>query len=511
MTSDAVGSNRVSSVVGYVIEKGDFQTVTPDLPQRIAIVGEANTANQSGLSLDPVVLTTSQQAGELYGFGSPLHISSRILLPVYGGGVDGIPVVAYPVAEASGATNEVLEIVVTGTPTANATHTVKINGRTGVDGSFYDFSLVTTDTVITAIAKIKDAVNGVLGSPVIATDDGVDTVTLTSKWKGVSAAQVNAVVLNNDADVGVTYAVTEATVGSGVESITPALTLFGSEWNTIVVNTWDLSNTTVLSAMETVNGKPDPTAPTGRYAGTVMKPFVAITGYTDATISNSTSITDARLNELTIATAPAPGSLGLSMEAAANMAVLQAVTSENTPHLDVLDLSYGDMPTADTSGDFDAYAERDAAVKLGLSTCVVEGGRYKIKDFVTTYHPIGEVPPQFRFVRNLMVDYNVRFGYYLLEEANVVGHVILANDDTPAASTEKVIKPRTWKSIVNGYADTLAQKALIADTDFMKDSIDVGLSTTNPDRLETTFSYKRSGVGRISATTATAGFNFGTL
>jgi hypothetical protein len=45
----------------------------------------------------------------------------------------------------------------------------------------------------------------------------------------------------------------------------------------------------------------------------------------------------------------------------------------------------------------------------------------------------------------------------------------------------------------------------------MKDSIEVAISTTNPDRLETFFRYKRSGVARISSTVAEAGFNFGTL
>jgi hypothetical protein len=45
----------------------------------------------------------------------------------------------------------------------------------------------------------------------------------------------------------------------------------------------------------------------------------------------------------------------------------------------------------------------------------------------------------------------------------------------------------------------------------MKDSILVGISATNPDRIETFFRYKRSGFVRIASTTAEAGFNFGTL
>ena len=68
--STAVGSERISKIVGYKITKGDFSNVTPNLPQRIAVLGEANTANQGALNLTPVQVISAQQAGELYGFGA---------------------------------------------------------------------------------------------------------------------------------------------------------------------------------------------------------------------------------------------------------------------------------------------------------------------------------------------------------------------------------------------------------------------------------------------------------
>ena len=41
---------------------------------------------------------------------------------------------------------------------------------------------------------------------------------------------------------------------------------------------------------------------------------------------------------------------------------------------------------------------------------------------------------------------------------------------------------------------------------FSKDSLQVQISTINPDRFETTFKYKRTGIARIESTDATAGF-----
>jgi hypothetical protein len=108
-----------------------------------------------------------------------------------------------------------------------------------------------------------------------------------------------------------------------------------------------------------------------------------------------------------------------------------------------------------------------------------------------------------------MIDLNVYFGYYLLEEINVIGKAIAADSDI--VSVSNVIKPKSSKQIVDAYAASLSNRALVVDPAFMQDSIVVNISTTNPDRLETFFRYKRSGFTRIASTTAEAGFNFGTL
>jgi hypothetical protein len=104
---------------------------------------------------------------------------------------------------------------------------------------------------------------------------------------------------------------------------------------------------------------------------------------------------------------------------------------------------------------------------------------------------------------------NVRYGYYLLEQDYVVDHAIASDDTTVSAS--KVVKPKTWKGVLFNYAESLSLRGLIVQPDFMQNSITVSISTTNPDRLETFFRYKRSGFTRIASTEAQAGFNFGSI
>lgn len=504
MSSNAVSLDRISRIVGYKITKGNFQESSPNLPQRIAVLCEANDANQASLILTPQQITSAQQAAQLFGDGSPAHVIARILFPFSGDGVGGIPVYVYPQAKAVGATYKVIKVQATGVATANTTHYLSIAGREGMDAQFYAINIVTGDTTATIASKIQDAVNKVYGCPVTALADSYEAI-LTSNWSGLTANAITVTVDTGLNAAGITYTTTYPQAGSGTPSIAAALALFANDWNTIVINSYATEATT-LTALEQFNGIADPTTPTGRYTGIIMKPFIAITG---STADDPSSITDLKLNEMTNAIAPAPGSSGLAMEAAANMALLFAIQAQDSPQLDVAGQSYPDMPTPTSIGSMADYATRDTIVKKGCSTVNLVAGTYQVQDFVTTYHPLGENPPQFKYCRNLNLDWNVRYGYYLLELINVVDHAIVNDDDTVVA--DKIIKPKIWKAVLDEYANDLSLRGLIVQPAFMQASITVSLSTSNPDRLETFFRYKRSGFTRIASTTAQAGFNFGTL
>jgi phage tail sheath gpL-like len=504
MASDAVGTERVSRVVGYKIKAGDFSTVSPNLPQRIVILGEANEANQTGLDVTAVQLSSAKQAGTKYGYGSPIYSVMRILKPFSGDGVGGIPIIAIAQVKAVGSAAKVLDITPTGTATGNGTHTIKLAGRTSIDGAFYDINILEGDGAPEISSKIADAINNILGAPMTATSSATKA-TATAKWAGLTSNDLSITIDTNGNSLGITYVVASVTSGSGTPSIAAALALFGNNWNTIVINTYG-TVTAIMSALEAFNGIPDPDVPTGRFAAIIMKPFIAITG---SVAEDPTTVTDGRLDDVTIAIAPAPLSKGLPMEAAANMTVLFARIAQDTPQLDVAGKAYPDMPTPTAIGVMSDYDTRDSFVKKGCSTVDLITGKYVVQDFVTTYHPIGENPPQFRYCRNLMLDFNVRFGYYLKEQTFVVDHVIANDDDIVSAA--KVIKPKDWKQILSSYYDDLVKRGMVVDAQFSLDSTLVNISTTNPDRLETFFRYKRSGVVRIASTTAEAGFNFGSV
>lgn len=502
--STAVSVNRISRVIGYELKKGNFLETTPNLPQRIVVLAEANTANQANVDpTTPVEVIDENQAGQLYGYGSPIHQIMRILRPKQGGGVGSVPTFIYAQEEAGAAVAAERTITVTGTATETVTHNIVVNGRKSIDGASYAISVVKDDTATEVAEKIVDAINGIPASPITASNVA-GVVTVVTKWAGETADELTVAVDNNSVAAGMSYAIASTVTGSGTASITDSLNDFGETWNTIVINSFNGSD--FLDELEAFNGRPSNKS--GRYQSNLWKPFIALFGNTDSTIAAIEAITDtsARKVELTNVLCPAPNSNGFSWEAAANVGALIGVQFQNSPNTDVSGKTYPDMPTATAIGDFTTYNGRDNLVKKGSSTVSLKNGAYEIQEIVTTYHPDGENPAQYRYTRILNIDWNAKYGEQLLVIENVIDKQIASDDAT--LSVQNFIKPKQWAAILSQYFEDLESRGLIVDAQFSIDSLQIATGSTNPDRLETFYKYKRSPYARVVSTTAEAGFAF---
>lgn len=502
--STAVSLDRVSAIVGYEIKAVLEGIAAGNLPQRIAVLAESNNANQSGLP-EKLNFTSAAEVAEIFGYGSPAYLVARILRPFSGDKLGGIPTLIYPAAEAAAATATVITIGITGTATKTTTHLLKINGRTSVDGQVYSFVVETGDGAAEISQKMADAANAILGCPgtgTVVTNDFV----LTSKWNGVSSAELNIEIDQQGEAAGITYTEDSKVNGAGVPSVSTALGLFGDDWNTLVINAIGADSNT-LDALEAFNGTPG--AGTGRYVATLFKPFTAFTGTVLSTLAGLSAITDARKNEVTNCLVPIPNSKAFTFEGAANAVFFYAKTAQDTPHTDPLGEIFNDVPGVDNAGDFADVSKRDQIVKVGCSTVKLNSELFELVDLVTTSHPDSE--PQtavlYRWVRDWVVNMNIRYKYLLLEQINVIGKTILADRSQSTASD--TISPVRWKSILFSLADQLEAEALIADAQFMKDSIQVQIGESNPNRFETTFRVQLTSTARVLSTTSVFTFNFG--
>ena len=505
--STAVGIERVSRTVGYQIKLGNFNPNTPYLPQRIALLGEANDAEKTTLDVTPYEFTSAKEVAEKYGYGSPLHIMARILRPVSGNPLGGIPTVAYPQASAVSAAAAVLKlgVAVATTVTENATHLLRINGRTNIDGNFYSYNVVKGQAVADVTTSIIDAVNNVLSAPVTASF-ATPNVELTTKFNS-AVAILDIDVEVNGKSAGIVYSEVSNTAGTGDADIAAALALFGEKWNTLVINPYGAGQFDVLEAF---NGVPDAASPTGRYTSTVFKPFTAFFGSLLSDKDDIVEITNftARKDQVTNRLAPAPNSEGFAFEAAANLCMTAAAIYQNSPHLDNSSKSYPDMPVPidGNIGDFSDYDNRDFMVKKGASTVNLVNDKYTVQDDVTTYAPDGEANPKFRFSRDLNVDWNYEFNWRIIMLRDIQDKAIVP--DSSPSKVSDTISPKQGNQLLRSHIQSMAELALIADVAFSENSIKVEINGSNPARLDFFNRYKRTSVAHVVSADVEVDFNY---
>lgn len=499
----AISQSLKTRAVGYAVLDQVFNPQSSNLPMRIALIGEPNTANLATLNFNPYQITSADDAGKTYGYGSPIHQMARILLPVFGGGVGAIPVMVYPQDDDAAATARVivLGVAVATTVTKTATHTLKINGRDNIDGAYYNFTVTAGGDLASVVTAIVDCVTNVLSSPVTAVG-GTGTVTLTSKWKGLTAADINIEFITNGDAAGIIYSETSATGGTTTPSITSAITAFGNEWNTLVVNSY---GSATLQALETANGTA--ASKTGKYDATVFKPFMALFGSIEDDKDDLIAITNAsaRQDQMTNVICPAPLSKGMPYEAAANGTVLCSTTANENPQIGVGGLSYADMPIpADGNiGDMADIINRNFCMTKGCSTVILENGKYTIQDFVTTFAPSGVVNPKFQFVRDIIIDWNVGYNWKIIMIRDIQDKAVVMNDSVVRVGN--TISPKQIKALLIGLFSECQQLALINDVIFSNNSVTIAI---NAGRLDIAFKYKRTSTANQVSTEAAVDFTY---
>lgn len=478
------------------------------LPNRVAVFSPISTDKSAFSAWNiPVTITTNEQARKLFG-ECPATQIARILKPTVGGGLGTIPMDVFPIEDATGAAAAEATLAVSGTAVKDGVVYITFNGRKTIEGRQCAAAFSKDDTAADVKEAIKDAITAFLYAPVEVTEDD-GTYTMTAKWKGANS---NELKIHFDcSDTGLTF--TDPTFAGGSDgsiSLADALANMGDKWYTHVVNIYGSSQ---FDTFANFNGEPDiETNGTGRWSGTTCKPFVCVTGTTESNPETLKALAANRKSDLTNALAPAPLSPGFSYEAAANMVVLSAVIADGNAHMDINDRSYADMPAPanDYIGDMQNFNVRDDLVANGISTVTYDASNgYTVQSFITFRRPEGQSPLayDFRYVRDIFVDFNVIYNYRLREGLYLRDKVIL--NDTDVASVDNIIRPKDWKSVIFAMIDALADLALLADPDYAKANVVVQIAKSDPQRINTTFYYKRSGIARKTSTNAYAGFNFG--
>lgn len=490
--SSAVDASAVARVVG-------IKTIFKDLrgggvlflPQRIAVVGQGNSNAVYDTTKRQV--TSATEAATLYGFGSPIHLAVRQLLPTNGDGVGTIPVTIYPLEDDGSGVAASGDITPSGSQTEAAAYLVRVNN---IDSE--QFVISPGDTVADVTAAATAAINAVLEMPITATD-GTTKVDIESKWKGASANDLVIEVIGSTT-AGTSFAITQPTGGLVNPDVDDALNQVGNVWESMFLNCLDIADTATLDKYS-VFGE-------GRWGALTRKPMIAFTGNTAETVNAATTVSDARKTDRTNSQLVAPGSNDLPFVVAARQLARIAPVANNNPPQD-----YGSqdatnlVPGAD--GTQWTYADRDQAVKKGSSTVEVKDGVVNVSDVVTFYHPSGDPIPAYRYVCDIVKLQNIIFNLDLIFATKEWDGAPLIPDDQPTVN-RSAKKPKSAVAAVSALLDSLGLNAIISDPETAKANTLAAINDQNPKRLDVTTTVQLSGNTNIISVDLNFGFFFGT-
>lgn len=488
--STAVDQSALARAVAVETKSQDLRlNSVVYLPQRVAVVGQGNSA--STYALTKTTFTNASVVGATYGYGSPVHLAAMQLLPVNGDGLGTIPMTIYPLEDAIGALPSEGDITPANAATSIGSYRVQVNGVLS-EAFIVDIG----DSVADIVAAMVTAVNAVLTMPVIASNNTTDVV-LTSKWAGASANSIKLSVVGPS--VGVTFAFTQPVGGATNPDVDDALALFGNIWETLVVNCLEVADTVSLSKYS-VFGE-------ARWSALIKKPLIVFTGNNVVDMTAATAVTAARTTDRVNSVIQAPGSVSLPLEIAARAVARTARMANNNPPHDYCRQVLSGVDAGSDSEQW-IYAERDAAVKRGSSTTQVVSNQIQMDNTVTCYFPVGDPQPAYRKVVYIVKLQQVLYNLNRIFESDSWAGAPLIPDNQ--ATTNKTAKqPKDAKSAIAAMIDALALAAIISDPVYSKNTIQAGISSINPDRLDVSFTVKIGGNSDIISVDFNFGFYFG--
>jgi phage tail sheath gpL-like len=489
--STAVDLSAVARVVGVKTAFKDLRGGNVlFLPQRIAVVGQGSTA--SVYPTTKIQLTSERAVAERFGYGSPLHLAARQLLPVNGDGVGSIPVTFYPLVDDGSGVAAAGEIAPSGTQTELATYIVRINN---VDSAA--FTVAAGATVAARCTSMVAAINATLHIPVVATATATE-VDIVAKWKGASGNDIKIEVIGSTT-AGTTFAITQPTGGAVNPNVDSALAQFGNVWESMVLNCLNVEDTVTLGKINTVGE--------GRWGALVRKPFVSFVGNVASSVNSAITVSDARRTDRINAQLVSPGSKDLPLVVAARQLARIAPVANNNPARDYGSLDASGLTPGADSVQWD-YPSRDQAVKGGSSTVEVKDSVVNISDVVTFFHPTGDALPAYRYVCDIVKMQSIIFNLDLIFATAEWDGAPLIPDDQPTVNPT-ARKPKTAVTAVNSMIDSLGLNAIISDPATAKTRTMAAISAQNPKRLDVALTVQLAGNANIISVDFNFGFYFG--
>lgn len=495
--------SAVASATSVTVKQKKQNNAANLRPEVIVCIGQAQTGKNVTVNELALASGNADDAGVIYGFGSPLHRMAKKLFPKAGNG-SKVDTYYLPVAAPSTASANVKTITIAGTvkksfngylklrdqifeaaadvagKVATNAHNNPAKAPRGTNLNAYEttlipFTVIKGMTAAEAAAAIKEVLDEVVEVPFTVTVEGA-VLTLTAKWAGSDSYLDFAIVdedekAPNTSEHGVTFTIAETTEAAGVGSIPEdALKAMGEELGvTRVISQYATS--TVLDALQEY-----------------------FEGFRDGLIAQYVLCYSA-------IKAPESEDVPGTWDTAA---LIETGTDRREDAINVQIVGdFGELRKL-------TYKERDRLLKAGYSNLEMKAdGSYRLMDLATFYHPLGKTNPLYRFDRDSTVVANIAYDFmtYFRDSDEWKSVVLIADTDlttNPAARTLKDVK-----AAVNARIGLLGLAGLVANYAQAQKETQVEIDASNPNRININPKMDISGVGRIFDVTNFVGFYFG--
>lgn len=385
------------------------------LPRKIILIGTYNPALNPLADEEKLVLVTSAaEVGAKFGQGFNLH---RLAIGAFDGS-RGVETWVIPMDEAGGAVAAAGDVLFDGTATAAGVVNLYIgHDRVPVNIAKGD----TSDNVAT---KVAAAVTAEADLPVLAVVDGVttDQVNFTAKSKGVYGNFIRISFnagFQEEFPAGVdAVSVTQPTGGVGVPGITDALNAMGTGDNRNEKYFTDgchgfTNDTTTISAIDDYVGPGNDFV--GCYSKTIARPLRFLDGSVSNDLGGLITLTDTVKEVRAAGLVWVPTSISHPSEFAASAIGIMARINNNRAEESYIDQPLPKVIAGGVNALTNQYANRDTAVKNGISPTLNQNGAVVLQNVVSFYRP-DDVPVAsngYRSMRNISIIQNMLFNVKL--------------------------------------------------------------------------------------------------
>lgn len=372
-------------------------------------------------------------------------------------------------------------ITSTGTQTLTADYVLKIGSEV------IPFTIAKGETATQVATKIKGLLDSNVDLPVTAGTISGDSIPLTANWAGLTANEIGIEV--EGLFQGVVIAITPMSGGVGSPSIVNAINNFSIFYSDVINGFGDTAS---LDALEIRNEE--------LWDALEARPFLAYYGSKETDPTLVSNDTDTRLNDRTNVKFPVPGSPSLNIDIAASIVALVAKTKNSNPAKPYFDTPIFGITAGNSSVVQWDYAKRDFIEKRGCSTSFIDNGLIIVGDVLTTYHPVGEDFPGYRYgvdvakLQLILTDLKKLF-----KGENWVATILVGDNDE--VSNPDARKPSDAKGDVFGLIDIWANAAVVKDRDFLKANTLAEIDPSNSNRLNVVVPSILSGSTRIRSVT----------